>query len=72
LFDFSILKECLKPRLMISGSNDQHIDAEELRSICRDLPGPAECEILEDADHFWWGCEKEMAEKVADFFKRWL
>lgn len=72
LFDISILKHCHKPKLLVSGSHDRHVDAEDLRAICRDLPGPVECEIMEDADHFWWGSEKELAEKVSGFFKRWL
>ncbi len=72
LFDFSLLKECLKPKMMISGSEDPYVNAEDLRAICRALSDPVECEIMEDADHFWWGSEKELAKKVAGFFKRWL
>jgi uncharacterized protein len=72
LFDISILKECRKSKLMISGSDDQHVYEEDLRKACLDLPEPKECEIIEDADHSWWGYETELAEKVAGFFKRWL
>jgi uncharacterized protein len=72
LFDFSLLKECRKPKLMISGSDDQHVYEEDLRAVCRELPEPTECDIIEDADHSWWGYETELADKVAGFFKATL
>ena len=72
LFDFSILKDCRKAKLMLAGSQDEYVKVEELQYFCRDLAEPKVCEIIEGADHFWWGYESLMAEKVAAFLKKCL
>jgi len=72
LFDFSILKDCRKPKFMLAGSQDEYVKVEELQDFCRTLAEPKECEIIDGADHFWWGYETVMAEKVADFFNKEL
>jgi uncharacterized protein len=72
LFDFGILRNCRKPKLMISGSQDGHIEDKALLDFCGLLPEPVECDIVEGADHSWWGYETIVAEKVASFFRRTL
>jgi uncharacterized protein len=72
LFDFNLLRDCRKPQFYISGSEDIHVQSQDLLAFCRQLPGPAECTIVEGADHSWWGYEAVAAQKVTDFFIRSL
>ncbi len=72
MFDFGFLKGCPKPKLLISGSRDDLIPADQFLEFCRYLPEPKECESIEGADHFWWGYESRLADKVAAFFTKVL
>jgi alpha/beta superfamily hydrolase len=70
--DFGALKDCLKPKFLVSGSRDDIIPVSQFLDFCRGLPEPKECHGIESADHFWWGHEKALAEKVTAFFTRAL
>ncbi len=62
------LKTYPKPVFIISGENDFVIPPEQLRRYTSDISGLKQCEIIPGADHFWYGYEAEVAEKVAEFF----
>lgn len=68
MFDFSFLRACGKPKLLLLGSRDDLIPAGEFLEFCRTLPEPREYETVEGADHFWWGYESHLAARVAAFF----
>ena len=68
MFDFNSLKGCPKPKLLISGSRDTFTYASEFLMFCQGLPEPKECDIIDGADHFWWGYESALASRVIDFF----
>ncbi len=70
--DFGALKDCLKPKFLISGSRDDITPVSQFLQFCQGLPEPKECHSIEAADHFWWGYEKSLAEKAAAFFTRAL
>lgn len=72
IFDFNFLQGSRQPRLMISGSRDEHVQAQDLLAFCRDLAEPRECTIIEGADHSWWGYETAAAETVTNFFSKVL
>jgi len=72
VFDFEFLKNCPKPKFLISGDKDDLISTEELLQFCGNLHEPKECEAIEGADHFWWGHESQLAAKVTDFFVKAL
>ena len=72
MFDFDFLKSCPKPKLLISGSRDDLIPTDDFLKFCQSLPEPKECEIVERADHFWWGYESHLADKMAAFFTKVL
>lgn len=72
MFDFELLKGCLKPKLFISGSRDNLIPSSQFLECCRNLPDPKEHESIEGADHFWWGYESSLATKVVGFFNKAL
>jgi uncharacterized protein len=72
MFDFDFLKNCPKPKLLISGSRDDLIPLNQFLEFCRSLPEPKECESITGADHFWWGYESDLVAKVTAFFTRVL
>jgi uncharacterized protein len=72
MFDFKFLRDCLMPIFLISGGEDSLIPEDDFSAFCRDLPGPKEYLVVPGADHIWWGYEKTLAGKVADFFQRSL
>jgi alpha/beta superfamily hydrolase len=72
MFDFNFLKNCPKPKLLISGSRDDLIPIDQFLEFCQNLPEPKECESIEGADHFWWGYESRLAAKVTAFFTKVL
>jgi alpha/beta superfamily hydrolase len=72
MFDFEALKNCLKPKFLISGGNDEYTPASQFLQFCQELAEPKECHRIEEAHHFWVGYEESLAEKVAGFFTRAL
>jgi alpha/beta superfamily hydrolase len=72
MFDFEFLRSCPKPKLLIWGSKDDLIPIEKFLEFCRNLPEPKECESIEGADHFWWGYESLLADKLTAFFAKVL
>ncbi len=68
MFDFEFLKDCLKPKLLISGSKDDFTPASQFFKFCQNLSDPKEHDIIEGADHFWWGHESGLAAEVTAFF----
>ncbi len=72
MFNFDLLKSCLKPKLVVSGSRDDFIPAGQFLEFCVSLPEPKECHTIEGADHFWWGYESILAAKVTAFFAKVL
>ena len=68
MFDFDFLKGCPKPKLLISGSRDNFIPADQFIEFCQNLPEPKEYENIKGADHFWQGYESSLAARVTAFF----
>lgn len=66
--DFSYLRDCPKPKLLISGSIDDFTQADIFLSYCQKLVEPKKCIIIEDADHFWSGFEGKLATHITKFF----
>jgi alpha/beta superfamily hydrolase len=64
-----LLDHYAKPKLFISGANDEFIDPQSLEQLSLKLPEPKELVIYPGVDHFWGGYEEPMAEKVSQFFK---
>jgi alpha/beta superfamily hydrolase len=64
----SLLKGCLKLKLILGGSEDDMVPAQDVETYGREAAEPKKCEIIKGPDHFWGGYERLMAEKVAVFF----
>jgi len=67
--DWEQLRSYRVPKLFLCGSHDDFISPEEVKRLSGGLPEPNRCEIIQGADHFWWGYEGEIAERVAAFFQ---
>jgi hypothetical protein len=68
----SLLKDCIKPKLIICGTDDFVVSPSQAEMIKKEMAEPKQIELISGADHFWWGHEVEMAGKVAAFFKQKL
>jgi uncharacterized protein len=58
------------PRLYITGTMDHVSPADELQQLAERGVPPAQCVIIEDADHSWWGHEAQLRDVVGSFL-RW-
>ena len=61
-----------KPKLLVCGDQDEFIPLKNLEDLIRRIPEPKEMTLYPGVDHFWGGEDMAMAERVADFFKRYL
>ena len=57
-----------KPKFLIVGDDDPFISLERLQQYARDIPDPRECQVVPGVDHFWWGYEEKVTQKVTQFF----
>lgn len=57
-----------KPKLIVSGSRDDFTPIEDFERFGESLCEPKEREVIPGADHFWWGYEEHVGERVASFF----
>jgi alpha/beta superfamily hydrolase len=67
--DWEKLKTYGVPKLFICGSEDSFISPHKVKRLVGEAAPPSECEVVFGADHFWWGFEGKIAQKVSAFFK---
>ncbi len=65
-----LLNHCSKPKIFISGTEDEFVDSKQLERLVMNLPEPKELVIYSGEDHFWNRYEDPMAERIAQFFKK--
>ncbi len=63
-----LLKGCTKPKLIICGSQDFIVPAEQAQHMGSQAAEPKLFELVPGADHFWWAQEATLADKVTAFF----
>jgi uncharacterized protein len=68
-YDFSLLKECAKPKLFISGAGDPFGPRAALKSLLASLSEPKKLVLIEGADHFFEGRLRELREAVEDWVR---
>ena len=66
--DMSYLETCEKPKLFISGGNDEFGPREKVEALFASLPEPKELRIIEGVDHFFAGKLGEVGTEIS----RWL
>ena len=72
MFNFDFLRNCPKPKLLVSGSRDNFTAPDRFFEFCQSLAEPKQYEIIEGADHFWRECESLPASRVTAFFTKML
>jgi alpha/beta superfamily hydrolase len=66
-FDPGFLASFTRPKLFVSGEDDQFNSPESLRELLDRIPPPKSLHILSGTDHFFIGREKEVGSLIADF-----
>lgn len=67
--DETFWSEYSKPKLFLAGDRDHICPLPDLRLLVDRLPEPKQLVVLDGADHFLWGREQEVAERIAGFLK---
>ena len=66
--DLACLKGCAKPKILVCGDRDDFTPVARFVEFCKGIKDPKEFATIAGADHFWWGHESEVADRVAGFF----
>ena len=67
-----LLNQFTRPKLLVCGTQDELIPSRGLEKVVQKMPEPKELALFPGVDHFWWGNEGTMAERVAQFFEKYL
>jgi alpha/beta superfamily hydrolase len=64
VYTYEFLRECVKPKLFISGARDKFGPRAKLEALFASVPEPKKLVIVEGADHFFEGRLREMREAI--------
>lgn len=59
-----------KPKLFLIGSNDNFTGVSKFNDRIAKFPEPKEVYVFDDIDHFYFGKEIELAQKIDDWIRR--
>ena len=62
------LKKSKTPTMIITGSRDKLVEAEDLQANLDAFARSPRYEVVNGADHFWGGLERQLVGPVAEFF----
>ena len=68
-WDMTYLEGCRKPKLFISGGNDEFGSVAKIEELFATLPEPKRLSIVEGADHFFAGKLDEVGREIADWIR---
>ncbi|MCI0404317.1 MAG: alpha/beta hydrolase [Acidobacteria bacterium] len=71
-YDYAFLRECSKPKLFISGTQDEFCPRAELERVAAGAAGPLELVFFEGADHFFEGRLSEVQANIVEWVKKTL
>jgi alpha/beta superfamily hydrolase len=73
-YDFSFMRECRKPLLLVHGGRDEFGTVEHLRALAAKLPPdcPARVEIIPDAGHFFDDQLEDLRRVIAAWMEEML
>ncbi|HXB21714.1 MAG TPA: alpha/beta fold hydrolase [Candidatus Solibacter sp.] len=73
VYTYQFLQGCTKPKLFVSGANDQYSTQANLKNVYEMVPEPKELVFVEGADHFFEGQLPKMQAAIQhwiqEFFK---
>jgi len=67
-----LFNQYTRPKLLACGTQDEFIPSRALEKVVQKMLEPKELALFPGVDHFWWGKEGTMAERVAQFFGKYL
>ena len=68
----NLLHQYTRPKLLVCGAQDEFVNCQALEKVGQEMPEPKEIALYPGVDHFWSGAEDAMAERVAQFFRKYL
>lgn len=69
VYTLDFLRDCLKPKLFVSGARDQFGPRAKLEGLVASLPEPKKLVIIEGGDHFFEGRLRELREAIEAWVK---
>ncbi len=69
VYTFDFMRECVKPKLFVSGARDQFGPRAKLDALVASLPEPKKLVLIEGADHFFEGRLRELREAIEVWVK---
>ena len=69
VYDFEFLRECVKPKLFVSGSRDQFGPTGKLEALVNTFADPKKLVRIEAGDHFFEGRLREMREAIETWLR---
>jgi len=70
VYNFDFLRDCAKPKLIVSGARDRFGPRSKLEAMVAGLPEPKKLVIIEGADHFLEGRLRELREAIESWVKQ--
>jgi hypothetical protein len=71
-YTYQFLQSCIKPKLFVSGGQDQFGPQDRLKSLYDLAPSPSELVIVEGADHFFEGQLAAMQEAIRHWVEKFF
>jgi alpha/beta superfamily hydrolase len=72
IYTLDFLRECVKPKLFVSGARDQFAPLAKLEALVAAAAEPKKLVVIEGADHFFEGRLRELREAIEDWAKEAL
>src|SRR5579864_1808708 len=69
IYTLDFLRDCLKPKLFVSGARDQFGPRAKLEALVASLPEPKKLVIIEGGDHFFEGRLRELREAIESWVR---
>jgi uncharacterized protein len=72
VYTFDFLRDCVKPKLFVSGARDQFGPRDKLEALVASAADPKKLVVIEGADHFFEGRLRELRETIEAWVKEAL
>lgn len=69
-YKFDFLRDCVKPKLFVSGARDQFGPRARLEELIASIPEPKRLVVIEGADHFFEGRLRELREAIESWVRQ--
>ncbi|MGA9392454.1 MAG: alpha/beta fold hydrolase [Candidatus Sulfotelmatobacter sp.] len=69
VYSFDFLRDCVKPKLFVSGARDQFGPRARLEELVASVPEPKKLVVIEGADHFFEGRLRELRDAIEGWVK---